>query len=127
MSNPPQDKQYNVLLPIELYEQAKMVKKITGISIASLVKDGLQIAIAEQKERINASLVDTDTLKALRENELDTGESVVKQIKRAVSHYLTLAVGESELRLFGCECCYDKQTNNTMNCLPFVIFYKPEI
>ena len=67
MSNPPQDKQYNVLLPIELYEQAKMVKKITGISIASLVKDGLQIAIAEQKERINASLIDTDTLNALRE------------------------------------------------------------
>ena len=90
MSNQPQDKQYNVLLPIELYEQAKMVKKITGISIASLVKDGLQIAIAEQKERINASLIDTDTLNALREHELDTGESVVKQIKRAVTHYLRL-------------------------------------
>ena len=84
------EKHITVRMPVELYEQAILVKKFTGLSIGAQVKEGLQITIAKQKERINASLIDQDTLNALRENELDTGESVVKQIKRAVTHYLRL-------------------------------------
>ena len=87
MSNQPKEKHITVRMPVELYEQATLVKKLTGISVGALIKDGLRIVIAEQKKRANTLLVDAATLDALREHELDTGMPPNEQIQDAVAYW----------------------------------------
>ena len=87
MSNQPKEKQLTIDLPRALFEEATVIREITGISIAALVKDGLHIAIATRKARLHASLIDKETLETLCENELNTGVSLANQVSRAVKYW----------------------------------------
>ena len=84
------ERNFTVRLPNDLYEQAQSIRKIMGISLASLVKEGLQIAISQKKELINTEVVDQETLSALRDYELETGVKPCNSMKKAVAHWLRL-------------------------------------
>ena len=81
---------YTVQLPIDLIEQANHIKKLTGLSLASLVKAGLQTELAKQQQHINTSVMDKETLDALRDYELETGTPLPESTKKAVKHWLRL-------------------------------------
>ena len=90
MASNPKSKRHDLHIPTKLYHEAKVLSVMTGESLTSLCNRALHAFVAQEKKRLNETIVSPEILKSMRDYETETGMSPKEQFAKAVQYWFRI-------------------------------------
>ena len=90
MASNPKSKRHDLHIPTNLYHEAKVLSVMTGESLTGLCNRALHALVAQEKKRLNETIVSPEILKSMREYETETGMSPKEQFAKAVQYWFRI-------------------------------------
>ena len=86
----PKTKRHDLHIPTKLYHEARLITIMTGESLTNLCNRALHAVVAEEKKRLNETVVSSEDFKSMCEYEAETGMSPREQFAKALRHWFRI-------------------------------------